>query len=103
GYDVLAIEGGTAHPDAYAAVHMQLDRLESLPMIVDDEPAAAAEVSKRVFEHRAMFARGEARTEKRPCPGCVGAACVRCGGSGQLGGTLLGKRRLRLAIADSVQ
>jgi replicative DNA helicase len=103
GYDVLAIEGGTAHPDAYAAVHVQLDRLESLPIIVDDEPASASEIAKRVLEHRAMFAAGTARTEQRQCPECGGPTCARCGGSGQLGGVLLGKRRLRLVIGDSAQ
>lgn len=103
GVDVLALESGLVHPDDVARVHAELDRLEQLAIIVDDEPAAAEVVSQRVRDHREEFAAGRARTERRSCPGCSGDLCLRCKGTGEIGGVLLGKRRLRLVIGDSAQ
>lgn len=82
GLDVRRVEGGAIDPEEQERLGTWLAILENLPIIIDDEPASAATVARRVKAHQAEFAAGRARTAK---------------------GALLGRCRLRLVIGDHAQ
>lgn len=82
GLDARRVEGGAIDAGEQERLGTWLGMLEELPIIIDDEPASAATVARRVKAHQAEFAAGRARTAK---------------------GALLGRCRLRLVIGDHAQ
>lgn len=82
GLDVSHARLGLLHPDDQNRLGDWLGFLNTLPIEVDDQPAAADVLAKRVREARDEFEAGRMRTHT---------------------GEALGRRRLRLVVGDHVQ
>lgn len=82
GVDVARVDAGLVTIDEHARIDHWMRELGSLPLIIDDQPAPAHEVAKRVRSHKAAFEAGRARNHK---------------------GDLMPKCRLQLAMGDHVQ
>jgi replicative DNA helicase len=86
GVDVLRIECRRATWDEIDAVGSWLGKLATLPIIIDDQPAAPSVIAARVREHQWEFFRGTARD-----------------GVGEGAGNLFPKCRMRLVLGDHLQ
>lgn len=86
--DAARLFAGGANADELAKVQVELDALENLPIVIDDKPAAAAEIARRVKAHQSAFATGRARKAPK---------------AGQTAGDLLPPCRLQLVVGDHAQ
>lgn len=80
--DAALAQAGRLHPDASERFSRWLAFVATLPIIVDHEPVEAAELARRVREHKRLFETGQAR---------------------RADGELYPKCRLQLVIGDHVQ
>lgn len=88
GVDAARVFAGGANADELEQVARQLDALEHLPIIVDDKPAAASEIARRVKAHQVAFGAGRARRAPK---------------RGQTAGDLYPPCRLQLVVGDHAQ
>ncbi len=86
--DAARVFAGAANADELVAVQQELDAIEGLPIIIDDKPAAASEIARRVKAHRIAFGAGKARRNPKP---------------GQTAGDLYPPCRLQLVVGDHAQ
>lgn len=86
--DCTRVFAGSATADELDAVGRQLAALEHLPIIIDDKPAASAEIARRVQAHQIAFGAGRARRAPKP---------------GQTAGDLYPPCRLQLVVGDHAQ